>query len=157
MKEDELLEKVAPCALMCHTCSAYEKGIICESAKKLLKYMDGAKEFYEKHNPSQVESHNIFLQNLECYSAGACSGCRNRKHHGCSIEGCFILECTLEHNIHFCGECIEFPCNKTTLLFEEEVYKMWLSGNREIQKNGIEEYWEQNHEKPHYGEYKKNS
>ena len=30
---------------MCHTCSAYNDGLICVSAKTLLKYLDGIKEF----------------------------------------------------------------------------------------------------------------
>lgn len=35
MERNEILEKVAPCTLMCHTCSAYCNGIICESSKTL--------------------------------------------------------------------------------------------------------------------------
>lgn len=154
MKRTEILEKIAPCSLMCYTCNAYKNGVICKSAKKLLDYMDGVKEFYEKNRPSQVENHNIFLQHLEYYSAGACSGCRNRDHHRCSINGCFILECTKTHKVDFCGECTKFPCNKTKPLFEHEVYKQWLYGNQEIQKNGIEKFWEKNCEKPHYQAYK---
>lgn len=153
-KKTEVLERTAPCSLMCHTCSAYKNGMICESAKQLLKYMDGVKEFYEKHHPAQTEEHNIFMRNLENYSAGTCSGCRDREHHGCSIEGCFILECTMDHNVDFCGECVEFPCSKTRALFEDEVYDQWLSGNQDIQENGIGEYWKKNCEKPHYQAYK---
>ena len=47
MKKSEIIKKVAPCSLMCHTCSAYNDGIICVSAKTLLKYLEGIKEFYE--------------------------------------------------------------------------------------------------------------
>ncbi|MBE6024256.1 MAG: DUF3795 domain-containing protein [Cellulosilyticum sp.] len=154
MKKEEILERVAPCSLMCHTCSAYEKGVICESSRKLLKYMDGVKEFYEKHNPQEVESHEIFMKELEKYSGGICSGCRNREHHGCSIEGCFILECTTSHHVDFCGECVSFPCDQTKTLFEEEVYKQWLSGNRAIQKDGIEKFWKQYSDRAHYKAYK---
>ena len=32
MKKSEIIKKVAPCSLMCHTCSAYNDGIICISA-----------------------------------------------------------------------------------------------------------------------------
>lgn len=139
---------------MCHTCKAYHHGVICQSAKQLSTYLDGMKEFYEKHYPSQVESHNIFLQSLKTYSAGTCFGCSDRQHHGCSIEGCFILECSIEHHVDFCGECSEFPCNKTMAIFEEEVYCQWLSGNLEIQKKGIEAFWKNNCERPHYQAYK---
>ncbi len=48
MERSELLERVAPCSLMCHTCSGCHNGIICESSKTLLKYLEGIKEFYYK-------------------------------------------------------------------------------------------------------------
>lgn len=56
MDKSEIIKKVAPCSLMCHTCSAYNDGIICASAKTLLKYLEGIKEFYEVHMPDAVES-----------------------------------------------------------------------------------------------------
>lgn len=154
MKKKELLEKIAPCSLMCHTCSAYEKGVICQTAKQLSKYTEGICEFYEKHSPNEVEGFKAFQEELAKYSAGKCSGCRNREHHGCSIEGCFILECTKEHDIDYCGECTEFPCDKTQKIFEEEVYLQWLKGNGEIKDFGIECFWKKNCEKSHYRAYK---
>lgn len=98
MERSELLKRIAPCALMCHTCTGYYNGIICESAKTLLNYLDGIKEFYEKHLPDAVESYSNF---------------------------------------------------------EEEVYKQWLEGNQQIRNDGIEAYWENNSENPHYKPYKK--
>lgn len=157
MNRAGLLEQIAPCSLLCHTCTAYENGVICESAKRLLAYMDGVKEFYEKHNPSQLESHAEFIKSLENYSAGVCSGCRSREHNRCSIKDCFILECTKEHHVDFCGECTEFPCGKPMALFEDEVYEQWLSGNLEILKNGIEKFWEKNSRKSHYQAYGRKS
>ena len=35
MNKSEIIKKVAPCSLMCHTCSVYNDGLICESAKTL--------------------------------------------------------------------------------------------------------------------------
>ena len=72
MERSELLERVAPCALMCHTCSGFHKGIICESSKTLLKYLEGIKEFYEKHIPGAVESYSKFEGVLRMYSDGSC-------------------------------------------------------------------------------------
>ncbi|MBD5501451.1 MAG: DUF3795 domain-containing protein [Lachnospiraceae bacterium] len=155
MERSEILKKVAPCSLMCHTCSAYNDGVICESAKILLKYLEGMKDFYEKHIPDVVESYSDFEETLCMYSVAPCSGCRSTEHNGCSIAGCFLLECTKNHNIDFCGECDEFPCEKTLKLFEEEVYKQWLEGNQQIRDHGIETYWKNNSENPHYKPYKK--
>lgn len=154
MKKSEILKKVAPCSLMCHTCSGYHKGVICESSKTLLKYLEGMKEFYEKHRPDDVESYCSFEDILRMYGSAPCSGCRSTEHNGCSIEGCFLLECTKNHGIDFCGECDEFPCKKTQDLFEEVVYKQWLEGNQQISDYGIDFFWENNSEKPHYKPYK---
>lgn len=155
MKKSEIIKKVAPCSLMCHTCSAYNDGIICVSAKTLLKYLEGIKEFYEVHMPNAVESYNNFEGVLSIYAGASCSGCRSTEHNGCSIEGCFLLECTKNHGVDFCGECHEFPCKKTQELFEEIVYRQWLEGNQQIREYGIEAFWKNNSEHPHYKPYKK--
>ena len=154
MEKSEILQKIAPCSLMCHTCSAYKNGVICQSSKTLLKYLDGMKEFYQKHIPGAVNDYSIAEGVLGMYSAAPCSGCRSTEHNGCSIKGCFILECTREHGIDFCGECNEFPCSKTAELFEEEVYLQWLDGNQQIHDSGIDSFWENNSGKPHYKAYK---
>lgn len=145
--------RVAPCSLMCHTCSAYNGGVICASSKELLKYLSGMKEFYEKHIPQAVDSFTSFEEILRKYSSGPCSGCRSEEHNVCSIKGCFLLNCTKEHNVDFCGECNEFPCERTETLFEAEVYIQWLNGSQYIKDNGIEAFWNNNCEKPHYDAY----
>ena len=154
MEKKELLQKVAPCSLMCYTCSAYEKGVICESAQTLLKYMEGMDEFYRRHSVEEVHKFERFQDELKRYGQGECSGCRNREHHGCSIKGCFILQCTQEHHADYCGECEEFPCEKVVTLFEKEVYLQWLKGNSEIKQLGIQGYWDKNATRPHYKAYK---
>ena len=75
---DSLKKKIAPCSLMCHTCSAYCDGVIQEAAGQLSHYMDGVGEFYEKHTPDRVEYFNTFMDVLSHYSAGYCPGCRSK-------------------------------------------------------------------------------
>lgn len=154
MNRQELLDKIAPCSLMCYTCSAFERGIICGLSKELLNYTEGMHEFFEKHQAPNLEQFEAFNNELKNYSAGLCSGCRNREHHGCSIQGCFILECTKSQNVDYCGECKAFPCDKVKNLFEQEVYNLWLLGNQEIKEKGIECFWEENKCKSHYKQYK---
>lgn len=151
---EKIHDKVAPCALMCYTCSAYEHGVICESSKKLLQYMDGVCEFNEKHCPDEADKTKVFLSELQKYSSGMCSGCRNKEHNICSIQGCFVEQCTKERSIYYCGECTEFPCDKTKEIFEEEVYNQWLEGNKIIKTKGIQEYWKEYKGKSHYRAYK---
>lgn len=155
MNRDDILKKVAPCSLMCHTCSACADGVIRRSSETLLRYLDGIKDFYRKHIPDAVDSYSNFEGVLAMYSGGPCPGCRAGEHNGCSIAGCFLPECTKEHGVDFCGECREFPCQKTKDLFEEDVYGQWLQGGREIRDNGIEAFWESHSEDPHYRPYKK--
>ena len=155
MDKEELLKKVAPCSLVCHTCSVYEHGVICKSAKQLLRYLEGFYEFNEKHLPYEVERYITFQEKLIKYSLGKCSGCRDREDHGFCIKGCFLLECTKGRGISYCGECTLFPCNKVAGIFPEKVYAQWLKGNQEVKELGIEGFWNKNCEKPHYEEYKK--
>ena len=84
-----------------------------------------------------------------------CGGCRNGEHNGCSIRGCFLLECVKEHEVDFCGECPEFPCDKVHSIFEEEVYLQWLEGGKRIREAGAEQFWEERRHVPHYAGYKK--
>lgn len=155
MNKEEILEKTAPCSLVCHTCAGYEQGVLCQSARQLLHYLNGMQEFYKTHHPDQADRFRVFMEELEQMSGGPCSGCRNREHHSCSIQGCFILECTQKHSVDFCGECESFPCDRTRELFDDEVYAQWLEGNQEIQASGIEEFWKKHSVKPHYQQYKK--
>lgn len=154
MEREELLKRIAPCSLMCHTCSGYEDGVICKKSRELLHSLREIKEFYQKHLPDKAEIYSSFEGVLAEFGNGKCGGCRDAEHNTCSIEGCFILECTREKGIDFCGECKEFPCEKTKPLFEDEVYKQWLNGGTLIKEKGIVEFWSENCEKPHYDAYK---
>lgn len=155
MDKKQILQRVAPCSLMCHTCSAYKDGVISKNANQLLKSLSGMKEFYQRHIPDMVKRYSDFEGTLRNYGTGICSGCRSNEHNICSIKGCFILHCVTEHGVDFCGECSEFPCEKTNGLFEEAVYEQWLSGNQQIKESGIATFWKNNSEKPHYEEYTK--
>ena len=153
MEKEEILKRVAPCSLMCHTCAAYEEGVICSSSRQLLKYMEGMNEFLQKHAPHALDKHQNLEDELMKYARGKCPGCRDDRDCACSISGCYIPECTKRHEVDFCGECVEFPCNGIQEVFEPEVYHQWLRGNTEIRDCGIESYWENNKEKPHYIAY----
>ncbi|ODM09898.1 hypothetical protein BLA28_17130 [Eisenbergiella tayi] len=159
MERKELLENIAPCSLMCYTCGGYEKGAICKLAGELSGYLEGMYEFYEKHSgPGQkayLERFQIFQEELTRMGEAGCGGCRNGEHNGCSIRGCFLLECVKENEVDFCGECPEFPCDKVHSIFEEEVYLQWLEGGKRIREAGAEQFWEERRHVPHYAGYKK--
>ena len=50
---------------------------------------------------------------------------------------------------------MSFHVKKTQGLFEEIVYRQWLEGNQQIREYGIEAFWKNNSEHPHYNPYKK--
>lgn len=157
MEREELLARIAPCSLMCHTCGAYEKGVIGALSRELTHYFKGVAEFYEKHSgandPKPRRRFQIFQEELARYGAPACGGCRSGAHNQCSIRGCFLPACTREHCVDFCGECAAFPCDRAAGIFEKEVYAQWLEGNMQIRRTGVEEFWRRNKDRPHYRRY----
>lgn len=155
MDREEILSRVAPCVLLCHTCSAFSEGVICTCSKTLLHYLDGLKGFYRRHLPDAVAAYSAFEEVLARYAAGPCPGCRSGGRSGCCISGCFLPECCKSHGVDFCGECSAFPCEKAASLFEGEVYAQWLDGGKQIGEKGAEAFWEENSQKPHYRPYGK--
>lgn len=158
MKRNKLLENIAPCSLMCYTCGGYEKGAICRLSGELAGYLEGIYEFYETHADPDYREHlerfRIFQEELFKLGEAKCGGCRSGIHNGCSIRGCFLLECVQTHSVDFCGECPEFPCDKVHSVFEEEVYVQWLEGNEKIRESGADQFWEERRRMPHYKKYK---
>lgn len=70
MNREEILKRVAPCSLMCHTCAAYEYGVICNSSRQLLKYIEGMGEYFQKHAPHVLDKHQILEEELKKYAQG---------------------------------------------------------------------------------------
>ena len=50
MDKAELLARIAPCSLLCHTCSAYADGVMAELSRELLHYTQGVAEFEGLYN-----------------------------------------------------------------------------------------------------------
>lgn len=157
---EKILKAVAPCSMFCQTCTGCQYGDISYHAKELLRLLDGHEEFLDKNLRDEyrdkLEEFKVFSEKLKKYAYPKCNGCRDDRAFGCSIEGCFIPECTKEHEIDFCGECIEFPCDKVNeSVYSDATIKKWLFGNTEIKNKGIETYYEENKDIPHYIEYVK--
>lgn len=157
---EKILNDVAPCSLFCKTCTGCEYGDISYHAKELLRLLEGHEEFLDKNLMKnyrhKLDEFRTFKARLKKYANPKCSGCRNGGCNGCSIKGCVILECVKKHNVDFCGECSEFPCDKVNeRVYKPNVIKKWLEGNKQIKLKGINKYYEDNKDIPHYIEYKK--
>lgn len=158
--DEKILNDVAPCSLFCKTCTACKTGDISYHAQELLRLLEGHEEFLDKNLSSnyrhKLEEYQTFAKQLKKYANPKCAGCRSGGCQGCSIKGCLILSCTKEHGVNFCGECPEFPCNKVNdKIYKPNVIKKWLDNNRIIKEKGINSYYEEFKDVPHYIEYKK--
>lgn len=157
---EEILRNVAPCSMFCSTCTGCQYGEISHHAKELLHYLEGHQEFLDKNLKKEyrhkLEEFKAFQKKLKKYAYPKCGGCRNGGATGCSIKDCMILECSKKHQVDFCAECSDFPCDKVNeSIYKKTTIDKWLEGNRKIQEIGIQKYYEENKEKPHYLNYAK--
>lgn len=158
--KEEILKSIAPCSMFCSTCTGCNYGQISYHANELLKLLEGHEEFLDK-NLKEKYRHKLgefstFKKKLKKYAHPKCSGCRNGRANGCSIKNCIIPDCVKEHQVNFCAECLEFPCNKiNSSIYKQTTIEKWLNGNKAIKENGIEKYYEDNKNIPHYINYSK--
>lgn len=162
MNHSEILNAVAPCSLLCHTCFGYKNGAVSYHASQLFELYKG---WYEGHKlgygdtptAEQIDKLNKiqnFNETLKNLMKADCLGCREScgKAGGC-IKNCIVPECTKQHNVEFCGFCNEFPCNKNDAVFSPNVLKKWFEGNTYIRENGAEAYFEKSKFIAHYIEF----
>ncbi len=157
--EEKLLDAVAPCSMFCSTCTGCKYGDISLHAKELLRLLEGHEEFLAENLKEQyrdrLEEFRIFQKRLKKFATPKCGGCRNGGEAGCSIKGCIIPECVKEHDVNYCGECSEFPCERVEKSgFKETTIQKWLDGSNKIKDAGIEKYYQENKDIPHYINYK---
>ena len=157
---EKIVNSIAPCSMFCSTCTGCQYGEISHHAKQLLHYLEGHEEFLDKNLKSayrhKLDEFKVFTRQLKKYANPKCAGCRNGGANGCSIKGCIIPECAKEHHVDFCAECFEFPCDKVNeKIYKKTILEKWLKGNMQIKEEGIERYYEENKEKPHYIDYVK--
>lgn len=158
--KEEILNSVAPCSMFCSTCTGCQYGDISNHSKELLKLLEGHEEFLEKNLEKQyfhkLEEFRTFRKKLEKYAYPKCGGCRNDRAAGCSIKQCFILECTKKYHVNFCADCSRFPCDKVNKsIFKESTIQKWLNGNKKIREVGIDQYYYDGKNIPHYINYQK--
>ena len=152
--KEQLLDFVAPCSILCYACAEFKSGVIGHHAKQLNNYFLG---FYELKRDENVKK---FTQTLEFLAnhLSVCEGCRSNPKPDSCIKDCFILACTQEHNVDFCGECHEFPCEKVKLsgIFSEKNNDKWLAHNRYIKEHGAMKFFEDYKSKSQYMHHMRN-
>lgn len=147
MKRNEMLRLIAPCGLLCYTCDAMKNGVINEAAKRLLYVLGSYDAFLESSPGARPISgkYNDFKEVLEYLAQAKCNGCRDDH---CMDSNCIVPECVKKQNIHFCYECKDFPCDKTG--FPDDLRDKWIKKNNKIKAIGVEKYFEEEKDLPHY-------
>lgn len=66
------------------------------------------------------------------------------------IPDCSISQCTKTHQVDFCGECNDFPCEKAENFLKGITLSEWHNNNEKIREYGIEEYYKYAVSRSHY-------
>ena len=138
MQSAELLRKVAPCGLLCYTCTASKDGVIQQHSQdliRLLENFDGFAKRFSGYEP-RLKNYPEFKDVLQMLSEAGCEGCRGGT---CMYPGCQVLPCIMQKEIDFCFECDDFPCDKVD--FDRSLKAKWLMVNRRMKKIGIQAYY----------------
>lgn len=148
MKEEELVDIIAPCGLNCGKCLAFEGGDIRMHAQELRKLLGENFSSYAARfagmNPVFC-GYEEFASLLEYLASGSCGGCRKQ---GCLFQSCRVQDCVREHCVDFCFECEKFPCEEHG--FPEGLKKRWKANNCRIRDLGIEGYYAEVKDDPRY-------
>ena len=144
MERSELLKKVAPCGLLCYTCTAAAGGAIKEHSTALLRYLESFDSFAERFSgyEPRLKKYPDFKEVLQLFAEAGCEGCRGGS---CMFPVC---PCIKEKGIDFCFECDTFPCDIKD--FEPGLKAKWLSANERMREIGAEAYFLEAREKSHY-------
>jgi len=147
MEKEDYLKKIAPCGLVCYTCTMAKDGIIREHSLALLGLLENFDTFAEKfadYEP-RLRHYASFNDLLNLLAEASCDGCRGGH---CMYQGCVVQPCTHQKGVDFCFQCAEFPCAKVD--FDRGLKIKWLTANRKMKRIGVEAYFEQYKHRSHY-------
>ena len=147
MEREELLRKVAPCGLLCYTCTAARDGAIrihSQALLRLLESFDGFADQFSAHEP-RLRKYPDLKDVLLLFSEAGCEGCRGGN---CMYPGCRVWPCIREKQYDFCFECEAFPCEEVD--FEPGLRGKWLSANERMREIGVEAYFSEVKDRSHY-------
>ena len=94
---------------------------------------------------SVFQNYPAFKELLTFFTQADCRGCRQGD---CKFPKCEVLACCGAKGIDFCGQCDEFPCEKTS--FDPDLKRRWIQMNKRIKDVGVEAYYEATKNLPRY-------
>jgi len=149
VKKAEVLEQLSPCGLDCGRCVRFKGGKLAQAAKAL---EDGLRGFgnmaarMAQHSPA-LSGYAQFEAVLNLLSKADCIGCRQGSTT--CLPTCAIRTCFKEKGVDFCGDCADFPCDRSP--FPGQFKQKWIDMNQRIHEIGAESYYEEQLKESRYG------
>ena len=147
MEREELIKRIAPCGLLCYTCTAAKDGVIQMHSRALLRLLesfDGYAEQFSSHEP-RLRKYPDFKEVLKLLAEASCEGCRGGD---CMYPGCPVWPCIKEKGYDFCFECEAFPCEEVDSV--PLLKAKWVRANERMREVGAEVYFKEVKDKSHY-------
>lgn len=150
MTYSEILNQLGPCGLNCSKCFAFVDGKINKLSAELKGNLGNfdvyAERFVDLLDAPVFKKYPDFKEILNHFSNTKCKGCRNDE---CKLfTACKVKQCSKNHSVDFCYQCIEFPCHKNG--FDEHLEKRWLTIQNKMKELGVEEYYNEIKDLPRY-------
>lgn len=148
MEYKDILKIIAPCGLNCENCLSYKYGKIKYYSTKLKEILGNFRKHaskYEQYQPL-YKNYSHFDDILTNFTGAKCRGCRNLDCE--ESDYCGVMKCYEKQKMDFCFQCDEFPCNKSNL--DDHLKKVWIKSNQRMKEVGVEAFYEEVKEKPHY-------
>ena len=147
MKYEDILQELAPCGLNCRKCMAKQDGDIKEASEKLRQLLGSFDNYAERFSAflPVFKNYPAFKELLTFLTQGDCRGCRSGD---CKFPKCGVLACCQAKGIDFCGQCDEFPCEKTS--FDADLKRRWIQMSSRLKEAGAETYYEETKDTPRY-------
>jgi len=145
---DDLRRYVAPCGLVCRTCTSFGEGPVAQHSRELQHWLEGfapMAQAFSSFMPALSE-YPAFERVLACLAGGSCAGCREG---GCPMPDCHVGPCAKSRGLDWCWQCAEFPCADPG--FDGQLREVWLRANERMRKLGMDAFWAEAGDKPHYG------
>jgi hypothetical protein len=147
MEYEDILRELAPCGLSCRKCMAYREGDIRRTSEELQRLLGSFDRYAERFSGflPVFGNYPAFKELLAHFTQADCAGCRSGQ---CKYPNCTVMKCHHEKGVDFCGQCDEFPCDKTT--FDPDLKRRWIEMGTRIREIGVEGYCEQTKDLPRY-------
>ncbi|MGI6375081.1 MAG: DUF3795 domain-containing protein [Anaerolineae bacterium] len=149
---EELRRYIAPCGLVCYSCPAFTGGPVAQHSRGLIRWLQGFGPMAAAFSSwdTALAEYPAFERVLTHLAEWGCAGCHDG---GCPMPDCPVGPCAAERGLDWCWQCDDFPCERVASsgAFGEHLREAWLRANQRMAAVGVDAYWQEQRERPHYG------